>query len=225
LDLADDVGPEILALKLHIDMIEDFQPDFIECLQALSEKHGFFLFEDRKFADIGNVVSHQYVGGVYRIAHWAHLVTVHAFPGPGVLNGLLEGLARENISLKERGFLLISEMSSAGQLGHSEFQIQTLRLAENYANSVVGFIAQRRLVRSCTSEFLSHDWLYFTPGVHPSVQGDLLGQRYITPEEAFLTRGSDAIIVGRAITEALHPRQAAQNLCRQSSMGLAHATG
>ncbi len=210
LQLAEEVGPEILALKVHIDIIEDFHPTLIGQLQAIAEKHGFFLFEDRKFADIGKIVAYQYISGIYRIAHWAHLVTVHAFPGPGVLSGLIEGLAQANISPKERGFLLIAEMSSAEQLGNSEFRRQTLSLAQKYADSVVGFIAQRRLEGSDPS-----DWLTFIPGVHPFSHGDHLGQKYISPQEAFRNRGADAIIVGRAITQAANPQEAARSLRAQ----------
>jgi orotidine 5'-phosphate decarboxylase subfamily 1 len=211
LELAEEVGPEILALKLHIDIIEDFHPDLTLQLQDIAEKHGFFLFEDRKFADIGKIVSSQYTGGLYRIAHWAHLVTVHVFPGPGVLNGLIEGLAQANIPQKERGFLLIAEMSSAGQLGDSRFCTQALNLAQSYGDSVVGFIAQRRLTEHSPGD-KNHDWLTFTPGVHPFSQGDSLGQNYISPEEAFRSRGADAIIVGRAITQASNPKEVARSL-------------
>jgi orotidine-5'-phosphate decarboxylase len=36
-----------------VDIVEDFDESLIESLVALSKKHDFLIFEDRKFADIG----------------------------------------------------------------------------------------------------------------------------------------------------------------------------
>ena len=55
LNLVEKVGPHIVALKTHIDIISDFDADkTILPLKDLASKYNFLLMEDRKFADIGN---------------------------------------------------------------------------------------------------------------------------------------------------------------------------
>ena len=91
-----------------------FQNDFKKLLD-LSKKHGFLLFEDRKFSDIGNTVKMQYSQGVHSISDWAHLVTVHGISGQGVLDGLKSGLVADGNHSDLRGALMLAEMSSEGK--------------------------------------------------------------------------------------------------------------
>lgn len=193
LDLADKLGPEICVLKTHIDILSDFTPEFTTALSALAKKHQFLIFEDRKFADIGNTVRHQYQGGIYRIAEWADIVNAHSLPGPGIIKGLMEhGLA------KNRGLLMLAEMSSANNLTDAIYAQKTLEMAEKFPEFVMGFVSQLRL---------SEDphWVYFTPGIQLRESGDELGQQYVTPELAICHHKTDVIIVGRGILKAADP--------------------
>ena len=199
LQMADTLGPDILILKTHIDILDDFTPAVSVALQQLARKHQFFIFEDRKFADIGNTVALQFSSGVYRIADWAHLINAHPLPGPGIV----AGLAKTGRALN-RGLLLIAEMSSSGHLMSPDYQAQTLTMAKAHPEFVIGFITQHALCQD-------PGWLNFTPGIQLESGGDALGQQYVTPEEAILNRHCDIIIVGRGIYAAKHPKNAAQD--------------
>lgn len=193
LDIADELGPEICILKTHIDIISDFTPKLTQQLSELAHKHNFLIFEDRKFADIGNTVKHQYEGGIYHIADWADLTNAHVLPGPGIIEGLA-AVGRQ----KNRGLILLAEMSSDGHLMDIAYIQNTLKMAEKYADFVIGFITQHTVSAN-------PHWINITPGVKLEAGSDLLGQKYVTPEKAILEHGSDIIIVGRGIIASSDP--------------------
>lgn len=195
--LIQQVGDEICVLKTHIDIIEDFSKDLIITLLDLKKKHHFLIFEDRKFADIGNTVTWQYSGGVYRIAEWADIINAHVVPGPGIIEGL------RSVGLKKgAGLLLLAEMSSAGNLAIGDYTQTAVRWAQQYSDFVIGFIGMKRLIEN-------PNFITMTPGVNLADKGDGLKQQYVTPEQA-VAGGSDVIIVGRGIYGAPDPAVAAR---------------
>lgn len=198
LELLDKIGSEICVAKMHIDIIEDFSQDLIDRLVDLKEKHNFLIFEDRKFADIGNTVQMQYSKGIYRIVEWADIVNAHSVPGPGIIDGLKEiGMP------KGRGLLLLAEMSSEGNLATGEYTQKTLKMAEENSDFVIGFITMRKLLDN-------PNFINFTPGVKLVKGGDNLGQQYNTPEKVIKENESDVIIVGRGVYQADDPVQEAK---------------
>ncbi|XP_033990502.1 uridine 5'-monophosphate synthase [Trematomus bernacchii] len=199
LQLADSLGPLVCILKTHVDILKDYTADFNQKLQALAEKHNFLIFEDRKFADIGNTVKHQYDGGVYQISSWSHIVNAHVVPGPGVVQGL--GAVGKPLG---RGCLLIAQMSSQGSLATGEYTQAALKMAEDHSDFVIGFICGSKITKR-------PEFIHMTPGVQMKAGGDGLGQQYTTPEEVLCNKGSDVIIVGRGILEAPDRRTAAES--------------
>lgn len=96
--LADKIGPSIVVLKTHHDVVSgwDFNPQTGTGakLAQLARKHGFLIFEDRKFGDIGNTVQMQYVAGSARIIEWAHITNVNMVPGKAAVTALAEAAAK-----------------------------------------------------------------------------------------------------------------------------------
>lgn len=195
--LVQQVGDSICVLKTHIDVISDFSTDLITTLLDLKKQYQFLIFEDRKFADIGNTVKLQYNGGIYRIADWADIINAHVVPGPGIIEGLWEVG-----KTKGSGLLLLAEMSSAGNLATGEYTKTAVQWAKQYSDFVIGFIGMKKLIDD--PKFIT-----MTPGINFADKGDTLKQQYVTPEQA-IQGGSDIIIVGRGIYQAADPAEAAK---------------
>lgn len=189
LDLVEKVGPHIVALKTHIDIISDFDHDkTILPLKDLAAKYNFLLMEDRKFADIGNTQELQFTHGIYKISHWADFVTAQVIAGYDSLD-----------CFRNVGVLAILGMSSHGTLTDANYREEAIKIALSHPN-VFGGVAQNKI---------SNELLLFTPGINLSDSGDGKGQQYNTPEYAFSQLETDFIIVGRGIYKSAEPEKSA----------------
>ncbi|MFQ5406418.1 MAG: orotidine-5'-phosphate decarboxylase [Candidatus Micrarchaeia archaeon] len=216
LKIARQTGNEMAVLKTHIDAITDFSPSLIGELKDLANEHSFLLFEDRKFADIGNTVKLQYEGGVYKIVDWAHLVTAHSNPGDGVIQGL-EAAVKEKKFKKPRGALLLAQMSSKENLLDEQYMKKTVQMGKNHASFTAGFIGNGSNPKELKklSKNASANFPIITPGIKFSPKSDGLKQQYCTPNLA-IKNGSDCIIVGRGITQAKNAGKTAEKYKKEA---------
>ena len=191
LNLAEKVGPQIVALKTHIDIIKDFDHDkTILPLVDLARKHNFLLMEDRKFADIGNTQELQFSKGIYQISKWADMVTSHLIAGKKSLE-----------CFKNVGVIAILGMSCEGTLTNAHYQEEGLKVVENQPN-IMGCVAQKKI---------SKEMLLFTPGISLEQAGDDKGQQYNTPDHVFHNLHTDFIIVGRGVYQAEDAEKASKS--------------
>ena len=190
IDLVNIAGPYIAVLKIHVDLIEDFHKDFIQKIKNIANKHKFLIMEDRKFADIGQVVSYQYRRGIYNIAEWADLITVHPVSGSGVIEGLKDGLSEIS---EDRGIFIVAEMSSSGALTRGDYVQSAVSNTKDF-DLVAGFVSQSNV-------FSDPGLIQLTPGVKLTKSNDNLGQQYNTPRDV-VNCGADLVVVGRGITQA-----------------------
>ncbi|KAK5662848.1 hypothetical protein OQA88_6259 [Cercophora sp. LCS_1] len=98
LSIADKLGPSIVVLKTHYDLISGWDYNPVSGtgakLAALARKHGFLIFEDRKFVDIGKTVQMQYTAGTARIIDWAHITNANIDAGKDMVRAMAEAAAK-----------------------------------------------------------------------------------------------------------------------------------
>ncbi len=196
-DMLEPLAGEIVMVKTHVDILDDFDAGFIRRLRDMADSAGFLIFEDRKFADIGNTVRHQFRGGAYRIADWADCVTVHPLPGPGILTGLFEGLERPVAAF------ILAAMSARGTLISDNYTRRAIEMGREQRQWVAGYIGfgRNKAEIGRLRAKMPADSFMLMPGVNLRQTGDGLGQQYVDAAEA-VEGGADFIIVGRGILRA-----------------------
>lgn len=175
--IIDNVGKHVDVIKTHIDMISDFTDEDIDTLVELKNKYRFLLWEDRKFADIGNTVYHQIHSGIHKISEWADMISVHLVSGEDIL---------KQTSLM---VVAIADMSSKGSVMSEEYSKSVVKICERHDN-VVGIVTQ-----------YNHDTelLKIVAGISSTSLKDDKGQRYSTIEQKAF---ADIFVVGRGITKS-----------------------
>ncbi|KTW31165.1 orotidine-5'-phosphate decarboxylase [Pneumocystis jirovecii RU7] len=146
---ADLAGPYICVLKTHADAIDDFSPATAAALRAVARKHAFFLFEDRKFADIGTTVQRQYVGGILRIVEWADYVDAHICAGDSAVCALADAGRPYG-----RGLFLIAEMSTQNELIYSASSKDNAGIEQALGNNIdkADSTAANRVIRKFNND-------------------------------------------------------------------------
>jgi len=174
---------KIIMVKTHCDIIENYNDSMRKKMVKLCKENNIFIFEDRKFADIGNTFREQFTGGIYKIREWCDITNFHTLVGEGIINEF------KSCKKESQGGLLVAEMSNKGNFLDSSYRDKTVEMAQKHKDSIIGFISQRKI---CDG------FLHLTPGIRLRESGDDKDQQYTTPGEA-ISKGVDILIVGRGI--------------------------
>ena len=208
--LARDLKPYVGGLKLGLEFFSAHGPDGVREFSGM----GLPVFLDLKFHDIPNTVA-----GAVRsaLALDVAIVNVHAAGGPAMLAAAKEaaGGRTKIIAVTVLTSLSDGDLAAVGQ--HPPAADQVLRLAKLVkACGLDGVVCSAHEIAPLRAA-LGKDFLLVVPGIRP--QGAALGDqtRVMGPLEAHRA-GADILVIGRPITAAPDPVQAARDIAE--SLGL-----
>lgn len=206
------LGPHVGMFKVGKELFTAEGPEVVRSIVALGGR----VFLDLKFHDIPNTVA-KAVGAASQLG--AFFLTVHTSGGRAMLEAAASALPAEGTQLLGVTVLTSHSDESLRETGARGTVAETVRqlavlARESGIDGVVCSPHEITLIR----ETVGDDLVIVTPGIRPkgSAKGDQA--RVTTPLEA-LRLGADYIVVGRPITEASSPAEAAQAIVEELSRG------
>jgi len=184
---------------------------------------GFYVFLDLKFLDIPNTVS----GAVRSAASLGvSLLTVHASGGPAMLTAAHEAAVKITNGPRVLAVTVLTSMDSLqlSAIGVKDSPAdQVLRLARMAdACGIHGLVCSAEEVPMLREQFGTNLQLV-VPGIRPT--GTVVGdqKRIATPADA-IRAGANRLVVGRPITQAPDPAQAASTILAEMVKASATST-
>jgi len=204
------LGTAVSTYKVGTQLFTADGPGIVRELVDSGKK----VFLDLKFHDIPNTVA----GGVRSAAAiGVSMLTVHAAGGSPMLRAAMEAARQAAKPLMVLAVTVLTSLSDAdlqetGVAGPARDHALVLaRLAQNCGcDGIVASPHEARIIR----QDLGAGFVIVTPGIRPAgaAKGDQ--SRVNTPGEA-IAAGADYLVVGRPITEAENPLQAAEKIIRE----------
>lgn len=206
--------PEVQYYKVGLELYLASRGEAVKNLKKLGKK----VFLDLKFHDISNTVAQACCQAVEQ---GADILNVHALGGKEMMAKSATAVQEQALKQKRNKPLLIAvtlltsmnedDLQGVGLSGVNESVGRLAYLTKEAGlDGVVASPREIKLIR----EKCGKDFKIICPGVRPAwaAKGDQ--KRVMTPGEA-LALGADFLVIGRPITKADNPREAAQRILEE----------
>ncbi|NOT47837.1 MAG: orotidine-5'-phosphate decarboxylase [Acidobacteria bacterium] len=214
--LVADLNGVVTTFKIGLQLFSAAGPKFVEELAADGKR----IFLDLKFHDIPNTVARAGVEAA-RLGVW--MFNVHAAGGSEMMKttaaAVGEFCSMTNSTRPHIIAVTVLTSSDSNVLGETgieaDVETQVRRLAKLTAESGLdGVVASAREIGIVRSSVQNEGFLIVTPGIRPENATNDDQKRVTTPGTA-ISNGADHIVVGRPVTGAPDPREAAEKILNE----------
>ncbi len=178
------------------------------------------IFLDLKFHDIPNTVAGA-VASATKIG--ANIINIHASGGLEMMRAAGEAAEKQasELSIPKPTLLGVTILTSVDEANFQrdfgtqrKLKNQVAYLAELSQKAGLDGVVASPLEIELIRKVCGNDFVIVTPGVRPAWAASNDQQRVMTPGEA-INAGADYIVVGRPITAADNPREAARTILQE----------
>lgn len=216
LSLTGKLAPLIGGVKLGLEF---FSANGADGVRAVS-KMGTPVFLDLKFHDIPNTVA----GAIRSIAPLAPLMTtIHTLGGRDMMKAAVEAAtdASEKRSVRRMKILGVTMLTSMAENDLDEIGIKAVTMVDQVKRLAVlaqeagcdGIVASPHEIEALR-RVCGPDFLLVIPGIRPLWAESQDQKRVLSPKEA-LEKGASHLVIGRPITKASNPAEAAKRIIEE----------
>lgn len=207
---AEEIAEITQWIKIGLEAFTAFGPELVRQLSALGPR----LFLDLKFHDIPNTVA----GAVSNsVGPGIGLINVHASGGAAMMRAAADALAASGTETKLIAVTVLTSLDEA-ELSRLGIEFSSAELVRSWAGlsrecGLHGVVTSPKEIRT-VREACGEDFLIVTPGIRPTWAAENDQRRVMTPAEA-RREGADILVIGRPITRAAQPREAALRIAEE----------
>ena len=207
LALADQLDPSQCRLKVGKELFTRCGPDIIKALH----QRDFEVFLDLKFHDIPNTTA-QAVLAAAELGVW--MVNVHASAGLEAMSLAKQRLLDRDLDTLLIAVTVLTSMDSEAlmQTGITDsLDTQVSRLAQLIKQAGLDGVVCSAQEAKALKALCGQDFKLVTPGIRLAEDNADDQKRICTPSQALID-GSDYLVIGRSITQALDPAAKLQTI-------------
>lgn len=203
------------VFKVGLELFTAEGPALVKAIRELGKS----VFLDMKLHDIPNTVAEAVRIGV-RLG--AAMMTIHASGGEEMMRKAAEAATAESEKLHGAKPILLGvtvltslksdDLQSIGMAPDTAGQV--LRLAGLAKQSGMGGVVCSAQEIEIVRRELGTDFCIVTPGIRPAGAAAHDQKRIMTPSQA-IKKGSDYLVVGRPVTQAVSPQEAFLKIVRE----------
>jgi len=203
----------VCMFKIGAQLFTGAGPDIVREIT----RSGSRVFLDLKFHDIPNTVA---AAGAEATRLGVSLFNLHAAGGSEMMRRTAEAVSKtaDAEGRSRPSVIAVTVLTSADAatlsetgIGFSiEDQVRTLSLLAE-SSGMDGVVASAREIALVRSAIKRESFLVVTPGIRPS-DSELDDQKRVMTAAEAINAGADYLVVGRPITGAKDPRQAAEHI-------------